>query len=79
MGRNPATFTMEYGVHGAYRISTREFTTLADAEAAAARWARSNSTGHYWAEVTGTSVGGSTPGSTVTYARHNLPRPARRQ
>lgn len=65
-------FEVEYGVKGAYRISNREFETLGEAEAFARRWSQSNSTGHYWAEVTGTSVGGTTPGTTVTYARFNL-------
>lgn len=59
-------FTVEYGVHGAMRISTREFETQAEAFGFARRWSRSNSTGHYWAEVT--------EGDTVL-VRFNLPRP----
>lgn len=65
-------FAVEYGVHGAHRISNREFPTLGEAEAFAQRWARSNSQGHYWAEVSSVSVGGSTPGTTVVHARLNL-------
>lgn len=45
-------FAVETGVHGAVRTSTREFENLLDAEAFARRWARSNSIGSYWAEIT---------------------------
>jgi hypothetical protein len=44
-------YTVEYGVHGASRITTREFDELDAATAHGERWSRSNSTGHYWAEV----------------------------
>ena len=46
------TYWVEFGVHGAMRIKQREFGTLEDAYRLARRWSRSNSTGHYWAEVT---------------------------
>lgn len=42
---------VEFGVHGAYRITHRDFATEAEAETAAARWRSSNSIGSYWAEV----------------------------
>lgn len=42
---------VEFGVKGAVRITVREYATLAEAEAKAARWRASNSTGDYWAEV----------------------------
>lgn len=45
-------FTVEYGVHGATKIRTRDFTAIIPAEEFARRWARSNSIGHYWAEIT---------------------------
>jgi hypothetical protein len=62
-------FTIETGVHGATRINTRKVGTEIEARALARRWAESNSTGDYWAEVTG-------PSGRV-YARFNLPRPSR--
>jgi hypothetical protein len=46
-----AAWLVEYTVRGAYRISTRGFDNQAEAEAFAARWRRSNSTGHYVATV----------------------------
>jgi len=45
-------YVVEFGIHGAYTIKRREFTTLLEAEQKARRWSESNSTGHYWAEVT---------------------------
>jgi hypothetical protein len=45
-------YNVEYGVHGGYRIRNREFAFLLDAESFARRWARTNSRGHYWAEIT---------------------------
>jgi hypothetical protein len=69
-------FTVESGVHGATRINTREYPTLAEAEAAARRWSESNSQGHYWAEVTSYSLAGSVgfaPGKKIVHARFNLP------
>jgi hypothetical protein len=44
-------YKVEYGVHGAMRISKRDFGKLDDATAHAQRWSQSNSTGQYWAEV----------------------------
>jgi len=43
---------VEFGVAGAWRIVRRVYDTLEEAEARAARWRSSNSTGEYWAEVT---------------------------
>lgn len=45
------TFYVEYTVRGAYTIKTRTFDTVTDAAYFAARWRRSNSTGHYVARV----------------------------
>lgn len=45
-------FEVETGVKGAYRINRRLFDDEASANAFAARWRSSNSTGEYWAEVT---------------------------
>lgn len=45
-------YNVEYGVKGATRINNKSFPTREAAVQFAERWARSNSTGHYWAEVT---------------------------
>jgi hypothetical protein len=45
-------WTVESGVHGAMRISYRDFATREEAEEYAARIRRGNSAGHYWAVVT---------------------------
>jgi hypothetical protein len=45
-------FTIETGVNGAVRTSTRTVETFAEAQARADRWAASNSQGSYWARVT---------------------------
>ena len=44
-------FTLHYGVHGASRISVREYETLEEAKARGLRWSQSNSIGSYWAQV----------------------------
>jgi hypothetical protein len=44
-------YVVETSVKGATRINRREFATHAEAEAFAARWRRSNSTGDYVAYV----------------------------
>lgn len=44
-------FIVETGVKGAMRINRSEFSTRAEAEAFAARWRSSNSTGQYVAYV----------------------------
>jgi hypothetical protein len=44
-------YVVETGVHGATRINRNEYATEVEALAKAERWAASNSTGHYWAEV----------------------------
>ena len=69
-------FTVTYGVRGARRTSTRNFPTVGEAETFARRWSESNSTGHYWSEVTSVSRGGSTPSTEITHARFNLKNPA---
>jgi hypothetical protein len=45
-------YNVEYGVKGAMRIQNKSFPDQETAAQFAERWARSNSTGHYWAEVT---------------------------
>jgi hypothetical protein len=59
-------FEVELGVHGASKIHRRMFTDRAEALAAAERWSRSNSTGHYFAEVVDHGAG------SRVIARYNL-------
>lgn len=53
-------FTLEYGVKGAATISSRQYDDMNSALLAGQRWSRSNSTGHYWAEVTTENLDGTT-------------------
>ena len=62
------SYRVETGVKGASRINYREFDNQDDAVEFAARWARSNSTGHYWAEVTIVED----ESETAVIASHNL-------
>jgi hypothetical protein len=51
-GVEPETqYTLHYGVHGASRVSVREYETLDEAKAKGLRWSQSNSIGSYWAQV----------------------------
>jgi hypothetical protein len=45
------TYRVEYGVKGSYRISTRTYDTITEANAKAKRWSQSNSIGSYWSQV----------------------------
>lgn len=46
-----SAYTVEYTVRGAYTIKHKRFDSLSDAARFAARWRRSNSTGHYQAWI----------------------------
>jgi len=51
MNEQMALYTVEMGVHGAYRIVRKVFETRDEAVARAERWSQSNSIGSYWAQV----------------------------